>query len=60
MMPRCYIAADFDPFPDVPANVLMNLAGDMFLSINLEVSHASNAEDYRRSVEWVRTQRMGR
>jgi len=68
-MPRAFIACDFQFFPDPPygGHAVATLDGDMKIEVKQfyppfltkEVRDARNAENYHRTVEWVRAQRLG-
>lgn len=68
-MPKAYIACDFEFFPDPPygGQALSTLDGDMKVLVKQfyppfltkEVRDARNAENFSRTCEWVRAQRLG-
>ena len=68
-MPKAYVSIPWEPFPDPPygGQAIATLDGDMKVLVKQffppfltkEVRDARNAENYTRTVEWVRTQRLG-
>jgi len=68
-MPKAFIACDFQYFPDPPlgGHAVATLDGDMKIAVKelpptvatREVRDARHAENYRRTVEWIRQQRVG-
>lgn len=70
-MPKAFVACDFQFFPEAPLGgtaVCTNFdQDDMKILVKQfyppfltkEVRDARNAENYQRTVEWVRAQRMG-
>jgi hypothetical protein len=69
-MPKAFVSCDFEFFPDPPygGQAVSTLDGDMKILVKklppnistAEVRHARDAENYQRTVEWVRAQRLGR
>lgn len=68
-MPKAYIAVDWSPFPDPPygGQAVCSIDGDMKVLVKQffppfltkEVRDARNAENYCRTAEWIRSQRVG-
>jgi hypothetical protein len=69
-MPRAFIACDFQFFPDPPygGQAVATIDRDMKILVKKlppnvatkEVRDARDAENYQRTAEWIRAQRLGR